>query len=438
MNPLCIGMRREDKNPWERRAPLIPTHVRELIRQHDLDVVVQPSEIRIFSDQEYAREGAALSDELTGCKVILAIKEIPVGLIESGKVYSFFSHTIKGQLHNRPMLKRLQEQGCTLIDYEKICDHEGRRLLFFGTQAGQAGMVETLSALGRRLSHEGIPTPFSLIEQPYRYGSLVECREILRRVGWEIHEKGLDRRLVPLVCGFKGYGRSSQGAQELFDLLPHEAIAPGDLSSFFQSGNHSAARVYKVVFKEEHMVEPIASRGVFDLQDYYRHPQRYRSVFPRYLPFMTVLINAIYWDERFPRFVPIHALRDLFSGKEAPRLRIVGDISCDVGGSVEITRRVTTPMDPVFVFDPITETVRDGHKGRGVAVMAIDNLPAEIPLESSAYFSGALKAFVPALARADFDAELPECGLPPEIQRAVILYRGEFTPSFSYMQEFVT
>jgi alpha-aminoadipic semialdehyde synthase len=430
-------MRREDKNPWERRAPLIPTHVRELIRQHDLNVVVQPSEIRIFSDQEYVREGAALSDELSECKVIMAIKEIPIGLIESNKVYCFFSHTIKGQLHNRPMLKRLKEQGCTLIDYEKICDQDGRRLLFFGTQAGQAGMVETLSALGRRLSHEGIRTPFSLIEQPYRYGSLVECREILRKVGWEIHEKGLDQRLVPLVCGFKGYGRSSQGAQELFDLLPNETVAPGDLSAFFRSGNYSAFRVYKVVFKEEHMVAPKTAERVFDLQDYYHHPQRYRSIFPSYLPFMTMLINAIYWDERFPRFIPINALRELFSGKETPRLRIIGDISCDVGGSVEITRRVTTPTDPVFIFDPLTETTRPGHKGRGVVVMAIDNLPAEIPLESSSYFSGALKSFVPAIARADYDAALQECGLPPEIQRAVILYQGEFTSPFSYMKDFV-
>ncbi len=438
MNPLCIGMRREDKNPWERRAPLIPTHVRELIRQHDLSIVVQPSDIRIFSDQEYAREGAGVSDDLSGCKVILAIKEIPVGLIEPHKVYIFFSHTIKGQLHNRPMLKRLKEQGCTLIDYEKICDREGRRLLFFGTQAGQAGMVETLSALGRRLSYEGIRTPFSSIEQPYRYGSLVECREILRKVGWEIHEKGLDSRLVPFVCGFKGYGRSSLGAQELFDLLPYEAVAPEDLAAFFQSGDFSATRVYKVVFKEEHMVEPLAAHGSFDLQDYYLHPQRYRSVFPRYLPFMTALINAIYWDDRFPRFVPIESLRGLFSGKETPRLRIIGDISCDVGGSVEITRKVTTPMDPVFVFDPLTEAIHDGLKGRGVVVMAIDNLPAEIPLESSSYFSGTLKPLVPALARADYEAELPHSGLPPEIQGAVILYRGEFTPSFSYMRDFIT
>lgn len=415
----------------------MPTHVRELIRRQDLAVSVQPSDIRIFSDREYAREGAEISETLAGCKVVLAIKEIPESMIAPGKVYAFFSHTIKGQEYNRPMLRRLQESGCTLIDYERIRDDAGQRLLFFGIQAGQAGMVETLAALGKRLTCQGTASPFAGIEQPYRYGSLVEIREVIRKVGWTIHEQGLEPGLVPFVCGFLGYGHTSQGAQEIFDLLPVEEIPARDLIRFVEDGNFSAHKVYKVVFKEEHLVEPVAQDALFDLQDYYDRPQVYRPVFSQYLTHLNLLANCIYWEERYPRFVTSASVRDLFSSEAEPRLRVIGDISCDVGGSIEFTHEVTTQDRPVFIYDPLTDDVRYGCSGRGIVVMSIDNLPAEIPLESSAYFSEALKRFVPSLARADYDTEFERCSLPPEVRRAVILYRGEFTPDYAYMREFI-
>jgi len=438
MTPHGIGLRREDKNPWERRAPLIPIHVRELIRRYDVPVFVQPSEIRVFSDREYIREGAELSESLSNCKVILAIKEVPISLIAPGKVYVFFSHTIKGQKDNRPMLKRLKESGCTLIDYERICDGEGRRLLFFGIQAGQAGMAETLAALGKRLVYHKIVSPFAEIEQPYHYGSLVEIREVIRKAGWSIHEQGLDRRIVPFVCGFLGYGNTSQGAQEMFDLLPMEEIPAGDLTRFFKNGDFSAHRVYKVVFREKHLVKPTSPGTDFVLQDYYDNPQRYRSVFADMLPYLNILVNCIYWEDRFPRFVTSASVRDLFSREGIPRLQVIGDISCDVGGAVEFMCKVTTQESPVFVYDPLKDKIRDGHGGRGVVIMSIDNLPAEIPLESSVSFSEALKGFVPSLAHADYDSDFASCGLPPEIRQAVILYRGAFTPDYEYMQEFIT
>ncbi len=434
----CLGIRREDKNPWERRTPLVPSHVRELIRRHGLNLFVQPSEIRVFSDQEYVREGALISDSLSDCRIVLAIKEIPISLIEPDKVYLFFSHTIKGQVHNRPMLKQLKDLGCTLIDYERIVDAEERRLLFFGIQAGQAGMIETLAGLGRRLAFEGIGSPLAPLKQPYHYASLVEARESIQKIGWNIHEQGLPPQIVPLVCGFLGYGRTSQGAQEMFDLLPVEEIAPSELMAWMQSKYYSAHKVYKVIFREEHMVEPKVPGQKFDLQEYYRHPDRYASVFPRFLPFLTMLVNCIYWENRFPRFVPISAIGNLYSDTEQPRLRIVGDISCDVNGSIEFTKKITTPDNPTFVYDPLMNTVTDGHRGRGVMVMSIDNLPAEIPLESSIYFSEALRKYIPPLARADFQVGFENCALPEEIRRAVILYKGEFTPAYAYMQDYLS
>lgn len=432
-----IGIRREDKNEWEKRTPLIPVHVRELIQNHPLEIWIQPSSIRVFSDSDYIREGAKIEESLSPCSIIFAVKEIPLNFFEKEKVYIFFSHTIKGQPHNMPMLKRMIELRCTLIDYEKIVNERGQRLLFFGEQAGQAGMIDTLWALGQRLARRGEGSPFSLIKQAYQYGSLVEAKEEIEKVGWQIYNRGLDPAQIPLVCGFAGYGHVSQGAQKIFDLLPFEEIPPEKIVGFVEKKKYSANRVYKVVFKEEHMVEPVSSDHKFNLQDYYDNPQKYRSVFESYLPYLTILVNCIYWTPLYPRFVTKKFLKHLWEADSNPRFKVIGDISCDVEGSVECTIRSTTPGSPVFVYDPIEEKAFDGFEGRGVAVMAIDNLPAEISLESSIFFSKALKPFIPAIAKSDYSGSFARCTLPSPIKKAVILYRGEFTPEYQYLKNFI-
>lgn len=432
-----IGIRREDKNPWERRVPLIPSHVRELVQNYPLQIWVQPSKLRIFPDEDFSREGAKVEEDLSPCKAIFAIKEIPLHFFRKGQAYVFFSHTTKGQPHNMPMLRKMAELSCTLIDYEKIVNEKGQRLLFFGKQAGLSGMIDTFWALGQRLDYEKKKNPFSTIQQAYRYKSLAEAKEEIEKIGWEIHNQGLSRALLPLVFGFTGYGHVSQGAQEIFNLLPFEEVEPGKIASFFRGKNYSAARVYKVVFKEKDMVKPLSQGQEFELQDYYDHPEKYRSIFDSYLPYLAVLVNCIYWAPKYPRFVTKKSLSKLYKMSKEPRLRIIGDISCDIQGSVEFTVRATNPENPVYVYDPIQDEVKDGVKGRGVVVMAIDNLPAEIPLESSIYFSSALKPFVPEIAAADFSGDFRDLKLPDSIKNAVILYKGKFTPHFDYMKEFI-
>ena len=434
---ILIGIRREDKNQWERRVPLIPSHVKELIQDNPVEVWLQPSSIRVFSDQDYLREGARIEEDLSPCSIVFAIKEIPLDFFKKEKVYIFFSHTIKGQPHNMPMLKKMMDHGCTLIDYEKIADEKGQRLLFFGKQAGQAGMIDTLWALGQRLDHEARENAFSAINQAFQYASLVEAKEEIEKVGWEIHEHGLEPSLVPLVFGFAGYGHVSLGAQEIFDLLPFEEIAPGDIPSFFERKNHASNTLYKTVFREEDMVEPIDPNAKFELQDYYDHPQKYRSTFDSHLPFLTVLVNCIFWTPVYPRFVTKESLKQLFLGNTEPRLRVIGDISCDIEGSVEVTVRATMPDNPVFVYDLAKDEARDGVEGKGPVIMAIDNLPAEIPLESSVFFSAALKSVVPSIIRADFSGDFENCQLPEAVKKAVILYRGRLTPDFEYMKKFI-
>ena len=438
MTKKIIGIRREDINKWERRVPLIPAHVRELIRSHSLEIYVQPSDTRIFPDSDYLMEGVRVREDISPCSFIMAVKEIPIEKCEKDKVYTFFSHTAKGQPHNMPMLKKMMELGCSIIDYEKIVNDKGQRLMSFGEYAGHAGMIDTLWALGRRLKLEGIETPFLRLEQAVNYSSLVEAKEEVSEVGRLIRKKGLSPQVTPFVCGFMGYGRVSKGAQEIFDLLPSEEVSPRNMPGLFMKGRSSARGLYKVVFKEKDMVKPINSGRAFDLQDYYVNPQNYAPVMEDHLQYLTVLIVGIYWTPKFPKLITKSFLRKFYGGESAPRLRVIGDITCDIDGSVECTVQPADSDNPVYVFDVETDRALIGIEGKGPVVMAVFNLPAELPLESSAHFSGCLKKYVPAFVAADFRGEFSRCGLPPEVQKAVILYRGKLTPAYEYLTPFVS
>ena len=432
-----IGIRREDKNPWERRVPIIPVHARELMRELPLEIWIQPSPIRVFADEDFRREGVRVSEDLSPCSIVLAVKEIPLDFFVNETAYVFFSHTIKGQPHNMPMLKKMMERRCTLIDYEKIVDEKGRRLVFFGRQAGEAGMIDTLWALGQRLNSEGVKSPFSHVRKTIGYASLVEAKESIKEAGWEIYNQGLESSLVPLVFGFAGYGHVSQGAQEIFDILPFEEIEPSRLSEFFRKKNFSARRVYKTVFKEEDMVRPKAVKEKFDLQEYYDHPERYKPVLEKSIPYLTVFVNAIFWSPRYPRFLTKKFLKKIYGRDARPRLRVVGDISCDIDGGVECTITCTNPAEPVFTYIVAEDISVVGFEGRGPVVMAVDNLPAEISLESSIYFSQAILPFIPGLVAADFSNGFARCHLLSPLKRAVILFRGELTPDYEYMRNFI-
>ncbi len=170
--------------------------------------------------------GAKVQHDLSLCRLIVGIKEMPASFFQPGKAYAFFSHTIKGQEYNMPMLKKLMELKCHLIDYEKIEDNTGKRLLFFGRYAGLAGMIDTLWALGQRLKTSGISNPFEEMKQAWEYASLQDAKKAVSQAGMKIKENGVPEAISPLTTGFTGYGHVSLGAQEIFDLLPFETIKP--------------------------------------------------------------------------------------------------------------------------------------------------------------------------------------------------------------------
>ncbi len=336
-----------------------------------------------------------------------------------------------------PVLKRMMELKCQLIDYELITDDKGRRLIFFGRHAGLAGMIDTLWAFGKRLAWEGAPTPFGEIKMAHEYESLEDARTSIAEIVDRIPKEGMPSILTPLICGFAGYGNVSRGAQEIFDLFPHEEIAPSDIEKVASSKKAVKDRLFKVVFKEEDMVEPVDPAGTFDLQDYYTNPQKYSSRFESYLPHLTILVNCIYWDSRYPRLVTRDYLRRAYSNSRPPSLKVIGDISCDIEGSIQCTVKVTDPGNPVYVYNPIDSTVTDGVEGSGPVVMAVDNLPCELPNEASEFFSQTLIPFIPRLVNADFSSPLENSNLPDELRRAVILYNGELTPGYEHLNKYL-
>lgn len=434
--PQRIGIRREDKYAWERRVPLIPRDVKELVEKDHLEIVVQRSHKRIFTDEEYRQVDIEVAEDLSSCPIIVGIKEIPIPVLERGKTYVFFSHTIKGQSYNMEMLSRMLELSCTLIDYEKVTDEDGRRLIFFGNYAGLAGMIEALWALGKRLVWEGIKNPFQGIDRVLNYPSLASAKAAIRQVDERIANEGLPEEITPLVVGFAGYGNVSRGAQEILDLLPVREISAHDLTLLTQGQTALNNALYKVVFKEEDMVKRVEAKRPFNLQEYYQHPERYQGAFERYLAHLSVLVNAIYWDTAYPRLVTKAAIKKMYE-KSQPRLRVIGDISCDVEGAIECTVKSTDPHNPVYVYNVTDDQAIDGVEGNGPVIMAVEILPAELPREASVYFSGVLKAYIPAIAQADFTGDFDACGLPAPIKRAVIVYRGELTPDYSYLRKYL-
>ena len=431
---ISIGIRHEDKYLMERRAPLTPKHVKWLVNHQKLDIIVQTSEKRVFKDDEYIKSGAKISKDLKKCEVIFGVKEMPPSFFEKGKTYIFFSHVIKGQAANMPMLKKMMDLGCNLIEYEKIIDEQGKRLIFFGKYAGLAGMINSFWSLGLRLKHFGSDSKLSKIKQAHTYNSLTEAKEDISYIGQLIAEKGIPDDLRPFVIGFTGYGNVSQGAQEICGLVPVKEITPEKLLTLKFRKNNPNNIIYKVIFKEEHLSEPIDSTREFDLQDYYSNPHLYKSVFEKYVPHLSMLINCMYWDARFPKLITKEYLKKLYT-KGNPKLLVIGDISCDIDGSVESTVESTAIEKPIYVYNPLIDTVNFGCEGDGILTMAVDILPSELPRDSSNGFGDVLMSFVKPIAIADYNLPYEELDLPRAIKKALILHNGELTPSFKYLEE---
>lgn len=430
-----IGIRYEDKYLMERRVALVPEHVKELTQQ-GVEIELVKSEKRIFKDSEFENVGANLVEEVTDSDIVIGVKEMPLGYFKKDKTYIFFSHTIKGQPYNMPLLQDVLDSGASLIDYEKIEDEQGRRLIFFGRFAGLAGMINSLWALGQRWHQMGIDTPFLKIQQTHHYNSLEEAQEVIKEVGDYIRENGLPENVVPLSIGITGYGNVSNGAQEILELLPAVEISPEELVSLKSRKDISDKVIYKTVFKEEHLSKPLDAANKFELQEYYEHPERFESQFEQYIPHMSILMNCMYWDDRYPRLVTKDYLEKLYKSG-TPKLKVIGDVTCDPNGSIEALHTGTEIEDPVFVYNPFTRKPSMGFTGEGLLIMGVDILPSELPRESSQTFSDALIGFLPEIVSTDFNVSFENLKLPAPIKKAMIVFKGKLTPDYEYLKEYL-
>ena len=431
---LTIGIKRESRHPNEQRVVLTPNHVKKLINEHNIDVVVQSSEKRAFKDEEYVEVGAKISDNLSDCNLIFGVKEISEDELTPNKTHLFFSHTIKGQKYNMPMLKKILDNKITLIDYELIKRDNGRRVAFFGTYAGYVGMINSLWTYGRRLEVEGIENPFKDLKQTCKHEGLSEIKPIIKQIGKKIKTEGLPEQLTPFVVGFTGFGRVSKAAQEIIRILPIKKIKADELPTFFNEKKFSNKVVYSVEFKLSDLFMKIKD-GKYSKYLYFKHPERFTSKLEKYVPYLSILVNGIYWEPKFPRLITLDYMKKVYESNPTHRLKVIADISCDIDGSIELTTKSTSSENPVYVYEPLTGKVIDGVKGNGPVILAQDKLPLELPKDSSEQFGDSLMPYIPQLVKVDYSKPRHELDIPKVFKKAVLAHQGELHDKYKQLYE---
>jgi alpha-aminoadipic semialdehyde synthase len=435
-----IGIRREDKSKWERRVALTPSHVKQLLEKNPkLKFIVQPSRNRVFRDNEYQKVGAILSEDLSECSFIVGVKEVPKEKLLPNRSYMFFSHTIKAQDYNMPLLDEVFAQKVRLIDYEKITDDTGKRLVAFGTFAGNAGAIDFLHGIGKYFINLGFSTPFLNVSFTYSYPSLEKAKIALREIGEAIADEGIPEEFCPLVFGITGRGRCSEGVHEILECFPIKVVDPNELQELVKNPKDPKHRsqVYVTYFESEHMVAPKDHEKKFDKKHYYENPHLYDPIFhEKYLPYVSVLYHCMYWDKKFPRLISNEQIK---AAAEQKNLRMFGicDVTCDFEGSIQFLTEFTSIDKPFYVYDPITgeKSYETDKPTNNILYQSVDHLPTELAFDASTHFAEKLSPFIENIALSDISKPFEEQGLCPEIKRAVITWNGALTPSFRYIAE---
>lgn len=447
-----IAIRREDlSKKGEQRVPVTPVFVAEMVATgHRL--LVQPGrhpetlEVkRAHADALFIEAGAKVQEDIREAGIILGLKEIGLEYIYPDKTYCCFSHTHKGQLKNRQMLQTFVDNRTTLIDYELITNAEGvRTVTAFTYFAGYAGMIDTLWAYGQRVKLQGKVHPFSAIPQAIRCENVDEMKSFLKELGADIQANGTPADQPPFINIVLGDGKTSKGAQEIYDILPVRRIRPHQIRETFTSGSRHF--VYECVMSIGEMFRPTASASIskatWEGMDaasrraaYMAHPEQFEGNLDDYLQYASIVLNCILWSSKYPRLITKALMHKVWEGAHA--LQVIGDISCDPNGAVEFSKD-TWIDNPVFIYHPVTEDTTMGMQGEGVAVMAVTNLPCEFSLDSSEQFAKDLGHLLHSLADADYTGTIERSGLDDELKRGTILWKGEFTPKFAYMREYLT
>uniref|UniRef100_A0ABK0L2P0 Aminoadipate-semialdehyde synthase n=1 Tax=Rattus norvegicus TaxID=10116 RepID=A0ABK0L2P0_RAT len=398
-----MALRREDVNAWERRAPLAPKHIKGITKL-GYKVLIQPSNRRAIHDKEYVRAGGILQEDITEACLILGVKRPPEEKLMSKKTYAFFSHTIKAQEANMSLLDEVLKQEIRLIDYEKMVDHRGSRIVAFGQWAGVAGMINILHGMGLRLLALGHHTPFMHLGMAHNYRNSSQAVQAVRDAGYEISLGLMPKSIGPLTFVFTGTGNVSKGAQEVFNELPCEYVEPHELKEVSKTGD--LRKVYGTVLsRHHHLVRK--TDGVYDPVEYEKYPERYISRFNADIaPYTTCLINGIYWEQNTPR---------LLTRQDAQSLLVpVKSSVVPVEGCPELPHNV---------------------EGSGILMCSIDNLPAQLPIEATEYFGDMLYPYVEEMLLSDASQPLESQNFSPVVRDAVITSNGLLTDKYKYIQK---
>ncbi|CAD7694370.1 unnamed protein product [Nyctereutes procyonoides] len=439
-----MALRREDVNAWERRAPLAPRHIKG-ITNLGYKVLIQPSNRRAIHDKEYVKAGGILQEDISEACLILGVKRPPEEKLMSKKTYAFFSHTIKAQEANMGLLDEILRQEIRLIDYEKMVDHRGTRVVAFGQWAGVAGMINILHGMGLRLLALGHHTPFMHIGMAHNYRNSSQAVQAVRDAGYEISLGLMPKSIGPLTFVFTGTGNVSKGAQEIFNELPCEYVEPHELKEVSQNGD--LRKVYGTVLsRHHHLVRK--TDGVYDPVEYDKYPERYISRFNTDIaPHTTCLINGIYWEQNTPRLLTRQDVQSLLvPGKSSVagvegcpalphKLVAICDISADTGGSIEFMTECTTIEHPFCMYDADQHIIHDSVEGSGILMCSIDNLPAQLPIEATEYFGDMLYPYVEEMILSDATQPLESQNFSPVVRDAVIASNGVLPDKYKYIQK---
>lgn len=430
---LVVGILREDERRNEFRAPLSPRDVHWL-KLRGIKVEVQSSRKRIFSNLQYKQAGAKIVENFKKANLLVGIKEPKIEQLLKKKIYMVFSHTSKGQSYNMSLLKEFLKKKITLIDYEKIVDFNGQRLVYFGRFAGICGIVDSLYYFGEKLSYRNIDSPFSLIKPSNFYHSYNAVKLDMERLNYRIHHRGFDKKISPFIIGITGHGNVSSGVQEILDLLHPIEIHPRDLEKFISSRDYSHKKIYRVIFDREEKLRSKNGHN-FYFEEYLKFPRKFESNLDIYLSYLNILIHASYWDNSFPRLVTKKMIDRMYNNKF--RLEFIGDLSCDINGSIEMTYRATTPENPTFTYLPRNRKFVEGHKTNGITIMARDNLPTEMPKDSSDDFSRLIREYVYQIAAHGAKDITNHSAISREIRQAVIAQDGRIAKPYNYLKKYI-
>ncbi len=395
---LVIGLIKEGKLPADNRVALTPAQCRWLATHfHDIRIIVQPSPHRCFDDTEYALAGMEIKEDMSGCDLLLGIKEVPIDMLLAGKTYLFFSHTRKKQPQNKAMFQAMIEKKITLIDYECLEHEDGQRIIGFGFFAGIVGAHNGMMAYGKRTGE------FKL-DRVYK---VKDYRELIHTY--------FGLKLPNIKVAVTGSGRVAHGILEVMNLMDVQEVEPGEYLS-----RKFSYPVY-VHLKGSDLYRH-AETGKYSRDDFHHYPDQYISVFEEYCAHTDILMNGIFWDKNIPRLFGMDILK-----RKDLSIQTIADITDDKGGSIPFNLGDGTKEEPVYGIDKITGEKTKPYLQGSIDLMAVGNLPNELPRDASRYFGEQLIKHVLGDIRQ---------GGSEVTERGMILKDGELTEPFSYLKDY--